>query len=626
MKDIDDLFNQAIGLHQQGKLAQARTLYAQIVERAPAHAKTLNLLGASYMQAGEYLKAISFIEQALRANPDLPEAHNNLGTALKGLQRFDEAAACYRKALALKPDYALALYNLGLCLKELGRVEEATACFRKMLATHPAEARAHHALGLLLYAQGQADEALACYRMAIAHKPADAQLHCMAGNILLQQGQLEAAVESLSTAVSLKPDFTGALNNLSFALQKLGRLDEAEAHYRQALRLQPDFAQGYYNLGNTLLEQGRLVDAEVSFRQALELLPDYPDARNNLGNTLLELRRPIEAEACYRQALQLDPGHEEANNNLGRVLLLTGRLPEGWRGHEHRWEGGSPRMQRPRTHLPQWTGQPPAPHDALLIFTEQGMGDKLQFCRYLTLAAQRFAGRVSVIVDRPLLGLLGRSFPGIEFLESVPADQSAWQWHCPLLSLPLAFNTTLQSIPDKVPYLAADAMGVARWRARIEALGLPASARKIGVVWKSGTFMQIARLKSLTLKQISPLLMQPGCAWFSLQKEPDADKASWVAQGLLVDWADELGDFDDTAALAMNLDLIVSVDTAVAHLAGGLGKPVWLFNRYASDWRWLLDRDDSPWYPSMRLFSQKTPEDRDEVVRRMSHALGEFIA
>jgi ADP-heptose:LPS heptosyltransferase len=218
-----------------------------------------------------------------------------------------------------------------------------------------------------------------------------------------------------------------------------------------------------------------------------------------------------------------------------------------------------------------------------------------------------------VIAEGPLLGLLQRSFPGVEIMKSVVADPATWQWHCPLLSLPLAFGTTLENIPAHTPYLVPDPARVDAWKSKIAALNLPAGVRKIGVAWKPGAAMKIAKFKAVAFQQLLPLLEQPGTAWFSLQKDPDPDSTP----GKLVDWSAEFRDFDDTAALMMNLDLIISVDTSVAHLAGGLNLPTWLLNRYASDWRWMRDRDDSPWYPSMRIFTQEKAGDWESVVKRM---------
>jgi ADP-heptose:LPS heptosyltransferase len=274
--------------------------------------------------------------------------------------------------------------------------------------------------------------------------------------------------------------------------------------------------------------------------------------------------------------------------------------------------------------LPQWVGHTPVPGDSLLLFVEQGWGDMLHFSRYLPLAAERFSGRVSIVVGRPLLSLFRRSFPMIEVLDIHPTDQSSWQWQCPLLSLPLAFGTIIETIPNNIPYLSPDPIRVSRWKNKISELGFPLTTRKIGIVWKPGAAMKSAHLKAIALQEMSQLLNRSNYAWFSLQKDPDPASNPWIASGKLIDWAAEFSDFDETAALAVNMDLIISVDTAVAHLAGALGLPTWLINRYASDWRWMRNREYSPWYPTVRIFTQKTSGCWNYVVGRIEAALAEI--
>ena len=364
----------------------------------------------------------------------------------------------------------------------------------------------------------------------------------------------------------------------------------------------------------------RLAEAEIECRAALSIDPTYAEAHSSLGDILKNQRRMREAEDSYRKALRLKPDFAEAHHNLSHLLLATGRLGEAWPEYEYRFQATALSRLPFVDALPRWTGQAAQTGDRLLVLKEQGLGDKLQFARYLPLAAERFVDGVSMVVDRSLLTLFRRSFPNVEFLEVV-ADTVAWQWQCPLLSLPLAFGTTLETIPRRVPYLVPDPLRTAYWKSRIDALGLPAAQRKIGIVWKPGTGLRNAALRSLSLHQLGRLFDLPGCAWFSLQKEPDPDKAPWVTSAKMIDWADEFVDFDETAAIAAHLDLIISVDTAMAHLAGALGRPTWLLNRHASEWRWLLDRNDSPWYPTMRIFTQEPAADWDGVVARLAAEL-----
>jgi len=436
-----------------------------------------------------------------------------------------------------------------------------------------------------------------------------------------QAGRLSQAEAVYRQILQIKPDHPDALHLLGMVAHQEGRNEVAVELIGRAIRAKPSEAMYHNNLGLVLEKKGTLDAAVESFRKAILIKPGYAKAHCNLGDVLQSQGNLKEAITSYQEALSLTPGYAEAHFRLGQALLSMGMFYEGWQEYEYRWEGGSPRKPRPATVLPQWTGQPPLVGDSLLIFAEQGMGDKIQFSRYLPLAADRFKGRISIVVDHPLLTLFRRSFPEIEILDATPDDQSPWQWHCPLLSLPLAFNTLPETILRKIPYLIPDPMKTGRWKAKIDALDLPAESRKIGVVWKPGSAMNTASQRSLTLQQLAPLLNHPGCTWFSLQKEPDPDKSSWVASGKLVDWAEEFCDFDETTALLVNLDLVISVDTSVAHLAGGLGCPTWLFNRHASEWRWMRDRDDSPWYPSMRIFTQKIAGDWDEVVKRMSAEL-----
>jgi tetratricopeptide (TPR) repeat protein len=519
------------------------------------------------------------------------------------------------------PDNGFLWKLLGTAFHQMGRDADALAAFQKAAILSPGDGEAHSNFGCALNSNGRLNEAEASHRRALQIKPDHAVAHNNLGLTLNDLGRLDEAETSYRRALELKPDFAEAHLNLGNALQNLGRLDDALASYRRALELKPNYAEAYSNLGSALQNLGRLDDALASYRRALEIKPDYAEAYSNLGSALQDLGRLDDAMASYYRALEIKPHHAETHYNLGDALLLSGRLSEGWHKYEYRWKVGSPRQPRPATSLPQWTGQTTLPDDRLLIFTEQGMGDRLQFSRYLPLAGNRFRNGVSVVVDRPLQALFRRSFPDVEILDAVPVDQSAWQWQCPLLSLPLAFGTTLETIPRDIPYLVPEPARASYWHSRIAALGLPDSARKIGVVWKPGKLMKNANLRSLSLQQLAPLLNQPGCSWFSLQKEPDPDRMPWVSSGKLIDWSEEFSDFGETAGLLTNLDLVVSVDTSVAHLAGALGKPVWLLNRHASEWRWMRNREDSPWYPTMRIFTQKRAGDWDETIGDMAAAL-----
>lgn len=426
---------------------------------------------------------------------------------------------------------------------------------------------------------------------------------------------LESKIRSL---IEIFPNLGIAWMIWGVSLQIQGR--DGLPALEKAAKLLPNDIEAQQNLLVAQRNMGENEGALVSVRRVLKLNPKFAEAHNDMGFILHELGRLSEAESSYLQALKLEPNFAAAHSNLSRCLLAMGRLTAGWPKYEYRWDGTIPKLDRPVTTLPQWKGQNVSPSDRLLVFAEQGWGDQLQFSRYLQLTQEKFIAGVSIVVEAPLRELFQRSFPNVEILKSVPRNQKHWQWQCPLLSLPLAFNTSLNTIPRHIPYLIPDPVKVTRWESKIAALNLPASSCKIGLVWKTSSLMSNTSLRSLTLQKLEPILNGQNCIWFSLQKEPHPSESAWKASGKLIDWSKDFDDFDWTAALVMNMDLVISVDTAVAHLAGGLGVPIWLLNRYASEWRWMRDRVDSPWYPSMKIFTQKTAGDWDGLVKEIANS------
>jgi Flp pilus assembly protein TadD len=490
----------------------------------------------------------------------------------------------------MKYDPSQIEHNRGFELHVQGRLAEAEACYRHALRLDPDFKEAWMNLGLVLLATNRAGEAKACQRMAL----------------------------------NLDPDLADAHNNLGMIHYKLGRMAEAENCFRTALRLQPAHPNATLNLGSARQIANHAEEAEGLFRRAIALGADPLRANSNLSLALMEQARPREAEQCCREALAGRPDYPEARANLALALLMMGKLEEGWREYESRWQVEAMGAKLPMLPQPRWTGQP-LNGETVLLHAEQGFGDTLQFCRYAPLVADA-GGHVLLVVPKPLHRLL-RTLDGVaEVLSEDDRFLPPFDYHCPLLSLPFAFGTTMATIPGSVPYLHADA-GV--WAPTLAALpGL-----KVGLVWagKSRTdqphAVAIDKRRSMRLADMAPLFSVPGVSFVSLQLGPPARQMLAPPDGAaLHDFSSRLVDWADTADLIAGLDLVIAVDTAVAHLAGALGKPVWMLNRFDSCWRWFMGRDDTPWYPTMRQFRQTKPGDWAGVIGRVEAALRLFAS
>jgi Flp pilus assembly protein TadD len=433
-------------------------------------------------------------------------------------------------------------------------------------------------------------------------------------------GRSNAAITCFRRATKIAPDFAAAHYNLGNALGEQGQHGEAITCFLKAIALAPGLAEAHSNLGAALRHQGQLEEAATCYKTAIELAPQFPLAYFNFGTVLEEQRHMDEAAACYRKAINLQPDFAVAHHNLAMVLLTLGDMEAGWQEYEWRWK--TPQMAgEARNFLqPQWRGEP-AVGKTLLIHAEQGFGDNLQFCRYAPLAAARGL-RVIMEAPKPLVRLF-QSLPGIDQIITAGEPLPSFDLHCPMMSLPLASKTTMATIPAAPAYLFADPAKIKHWQIRLEAAA--SQGKRIGLVWagrsKKGNraHVEIDRRRSISLKQLAPFFELPGLLFFSLQKDKSAE-----AEFLVIDFMTEMADFADTASLIANLDLVISVDTAIAHLAAALGKPVWLLNRFNSDWRWLDGRRGSLWYPSLRLYSQPCPNDWASVVTEISNDLRGF--
>ena len=491
---------------------------------------------------------------------------------------------------------------------ERGQLGEAERLARAILDVRADYFDALHLIAVVEAGQRRHAEALASFDRALAARPDYAEALYNRGVTLQELKRFAEALASYDRALAARPDYAEALYNRGNALQELQRFDEALASYDRALAARPDYAEALYNRGNALQELKRFDEALASFDRALAVRPDYAEALYNRGVTLQELKRFAQALASYDRALAARPDYAEAHWNESLVRLLTGDFVRGWKKFEWRWKNESLNLSPRNFAQPLWLGENGIEGKTILLHSEQGLGDTIQFCRYVPLVAVRGA-RVLLQVPELLQDLMA-SLAGVAQVIGPTSKLPDFDLHCPLLSLPLAFETRLDTIPSATPYLSASSESVRSWNI---SLGLKYRPR-IGLVWSGNPAHKNDHNRSIKLRTLIQLL-DIDATFVSLQKDIGADDATVLKdQSDLLHFGDKLKDFSDTAALISNLDLVISVDTSVAHLAGALAKPVWVLLPFLSDWRWLLDRDDSPWYPTARLYRQYAAGDWSGVV------------
>ena len=682
---VAGLFAAGLAHHQGGRLAQAETLYRETLALQPNHADALHLLGVIASQVGRHDVAVDLIDRAIACDRRNPRYYSNRGLALAGLQRFAEAVASYDRALSLRPDDAEVLYNRGNALVALGRPREALEAYGRALLARPdyAEAlcnrgaalaalgrnneaiasydrvlaiRADHAEALsnrgnALKSLRRFDDALASYDRALAARPDDAQALFNRGVTLHELKRFESALASYDHALAVRPDHAEALSNRGNVLRELGRPAEALASYDGALAARADFTEALSDRGNVLKALRRFDDALASYDAALRLRPDYPEALsnravtlqaldrldealascdralalradsiealNNRASVLQELRRFDEALATYDHLAAVAPDYAEAQMNRALLLLLSGDFARGWPAYE--WRRKLPNWVERGFAAPEWSGQDIA-GKRLLLHAEQGFGDTIQFARYAALAAGRGAD-VVLEVQPPLEPLLC-DLPGVEVIAASRGQPPAFDLHCPLLSLPHLFETTPTTIPGGVPYITAPVDRIAAWAPR-----LPAGEMRVGLAWSGHPDNVRDHERSIPFARLAPLMGIPGIRFVSLQKDiRAADPDDFRGCGNVIDLRAGLHDFADTAAVIAQLDLVISVDTAVAHLAGAMGKPVWVLLPRVPDFRWLLDRATSPWYPDARLFRKSQVGTWDAVIADVATELAAYVS
>ena len=611
------------GLRDLGRPAEAVARHDDALSLDPNYALAWCNRGIALIDLSRAEEALASFDKALALRPDYPEAHSGRGNALMDRADNEGALASYDRAVAARPGFAAAWVNRGNALLVLARYGEALTSYDRAIALNSDLPDAHNGRGNALWELGRLDNSAAAYRHTIAVRPDHADAHSNLGNVLRDLKRPDEALTECDAAIALRADHAEAWFNRGNALADLKRREEALASYDRVTALKPDHARAHFNRGNVLLALARPAEALASFDAALAP-PDragLSGASSNLeaaiaghdkaiaprldaaavlcsrANALAELGRIEEAFVEFDRSIALDPVYADAHWNKGLLFLQTGRLAEGWPLYEWRKKLKNPPVNR-NYDRPLWLGEQDIAGKTLFVYWEQGFGDMIQFARYVKLAEARGA-HVILEAQRVLHRVLRQLSPTFQILlpNQTPGP---FDYHCPVMSLPLAFRTAAGSIPAWPSYLSAEPAQRRYWAGRLG----PKTKPRIGLAWSGSGDHGHDHFRSLGLAACRPLL-DLDADWVAVQKDlREPDRLELEASANLRFFGGDLTDFSDTAGLIDNLDLVVTVDTSAAHLAGAMGKPVWILLGAVSDWRWFLDRDDSPWYPSARLFRQ----------------------
>lgn len=586
--NADYQFTFAKCLSRLDRHKEALLHFAEASRLDPENGERLIAHGVALSMASHHSEAITILERAADSTPRDATVAFHLGYVYQRAEKFGDAADAYRRTIEIDPALTEAQLNLAACLRDLGDLDGSIQLCRAILERKPDSLGAMNNLGAALCALGRNVEAIMHYRNALL----------------------------------LDPDNLTTLHNLGVALHAGGAVEEAEKILRRCLIIKPNWHDAQRSLANLLRSFGNLAEAASLYQAVIDSRPLDFKSYGNLGLVLLNLNKPHEAISVYEKALALEPNHPDLETGLGIAQLLVGDFINGWTNYDSRLRMNQLPSWRPESGLPLWRGEQTKPEEnvpaTVLVHAEQGFGDTLQFCRYISRIQE---GGVSVIFEcqpslMPLLeGLKSESKdPSLHLIKPSSALPHA-DYHVPLLSLPRIFETNLDNTPAKVPYLSAPADRKAKW-----ASVCPGGAFSVGLVWEGNPNRQDDRLRSCPLDALEPIIATQGIRFYSLQKDMRQKQ-----HPSLHDLGPQLTDFADTAAVIERLDLVISVDTAVAHLAGALGRPVWVMLGYAADWRYLLDREDSPWYPTMRLFRQPAPGDWRSVTQRIAVELKNIL-
>ena len=621
----DGYYNLAIVLSKQGNLSDAIQAYLQVIRLLPDSIEAYYNLGVLFSKQKKFSQAQSCFTKVVELKPDYAMAYFNLGITFREQELFTQSAIAFNECIKHQKDYAPAYNSLGIVYKNQGNLTQAQEALEMAIATKPDYLEAYNNLAVVLIETKNLSEAEKVCRRAIEIKPDYAASYNVLGSILIKQQLLSEAVEAFNRAIALTSDYPEAYNNLAVVLTDLEAYEEAKEAGLTAIKLKPDYPEAYNNLAVVFLEQGNFIEAAKTIRGCLHIKPDYAEAYNNLGLILTEQRLLEPALAAFEQAIRLKPDYHKVRFTHACTHLLAGNLTEGFSEYESRWLAHG--LSLPKFAQPKWDGSN-IEGKTILLLSEQGLGDTLQFIRYAQLLHQ--LGAVVTLACQSTLVKLLSTMDSLAFVKTIETVGEDFDVYAPLLSLPHLLHTSLDNIPAAVPYISVGSIKSDR-----SISNLNKGEINVGIVWASGyrqgdaNLYQLYKKKSCPVKLFMELLDIPRVNLYSLQVGKDAeDILPYVDGSRVINLSPQIQDFIDTAALIEQMDLVICVDTSVAHLAGAMGKPVWVLLYYTPDWRWLLGRKDTPWYPTMRLFRQSLPQDWESVfveVVKLLRLMGGFL-
>jgi len=615
--NCESIFQIGTAFHQKGELALAKNVYEKIPPNDPLYPESLHLVGVIYFQTNNYEEALKYFEASLKIEPKNAQVLNNLANLYINLDRQELALETYKKAIRIDPNFTEAFFNIANLQKKLGQLDEAAINYDQALRLRPIFPEAFLNKGNLLRDIGRTNEALEAYQNAISLNPKFAQAHYNLGLIFYKLERYDNSIAHLEHAIQIHPSFAEAHNSLSTSYIAINQTTNALKSASTAISINPNYIDAYNNRGLILKKLNRFTDSIKDFEFIIKLHPERPDAYFNLGNLHNELHNFGKALEYYDHAIKLNDNYAEAHWNKGLIYLLHEHYDLGWKLYEWRWKWEGFSKEKRVFLQPQWLGNENLEGKKILIHCEQGLGDCIQFSRYVSIV-EELGATVIFETYKPLINLfqnLGSNFNLIERGKSLPD----FDFHCPLLSLPLALFSIHPAIPKSQSYLKCHPEKLSFWNSRLKQVSRP----RVGIVWNGNSLHKNDHNRSISADifiQKLPNIFQYIC----LKNEVTKDESTLLDEANILNLSQEIEDFEDTAAICKCVDLVISVDTSVAHLAGAIGTPTWILLPYSPDWRWSVNKQTTPWYQSVKLYRQKTDRSWEKVLSEVANDLNKI--